>query len=199
MQSSLAIVLSLTLGFSPHPCVSIFGTGHIYLTLETFLGSSSTAFRTRRSFPYASRLLVSDGGFACHPDISLAPALPAAGCSFLSPSFLHIYTGTGISTCCPSTTPFGLALGPDLPWADEPSPGILRFSAGRILTCLFAYLYLHSHFLNLQHSFRYAFSALRTLLYRSYSSYDPAASVNDLSPVTFSAQNPWTSELLRTL
>ncbi len=27
LQSSLAIVLSLTLGFSPHPCVSIFGTG----------------------------------------------------------------------------------------------------------------------------------------------------------------------------
>ena len=168
MQSSLAIVLSLTLGFSPHPCVSIFGTGHIYLTLETFLGSSSTAFRTRRSFPYASRLLVSDGGFACHPDISLAPALPAAGCSFLSPSFLHIYTGTGISTCCPSTTPFGLALGPDLPWADEPSPGILRFSAGRILTCLFAYLYRHSHFLTLQHSFQYTFVVLRTLLYQLY-------------------------------
>ena len=92
MQSSLAIVLSLTLGFSPHPCVSIFGTGHIYLTLETFLGSSSTAFRTRRSFPYASRLLVSDGGFACHPDISLAPALPAAGSSFpLSVIPSHIY------------------------------------------------------------------------------------------------------------
>src|SRR5579862_8207058 len=28
------------------------------------------------------------------------------------------YTGTGISTRCPSTTPVGLALGPDLPWAD---------------------------------------------------------------------------------
>ena len=134
LQSSLAIVLSLTLGFSPHPCVSIFGTGHIYLTLETFLGSSSTAFRTRRSFPYASRLLVSDGGFACHPDISLAPALPAAGCSFLSPSFLHIYTGTGISTCCPSTTPFGLALGPDYPREDEPSSGNLGFSVRGILT-----------------------------------------------------------------
>src|SRR5680860_1292535 len=37
--------------------------------------------------------------------------------------------GTGISTCCPSTTPFGLALGPDLPWADEPSPGTLGHSA----------------------------------------------------------------------
>ena len=91
-------------------CVHFRYGSHI-LSLETFLGSSSTAFRTRLSFPYASRLLVSDGGFACHPDISLAPALPAAGCSFLSPSFLHIYTGTGISTCCPSTTPFGLALG----------------------------------------------------------------------------------------
>ena len=136
LQSSSAIVLSLTSGFSPCPCVSIFGTGHIYFTLETFLGSSSTAFRTRRSFPYASRLLVSDGGFACHPDISLAPALPAAGCSFLSPSCLHIYTGTGISTCCPSATPLGLTLGPDLPWADEPSPGNLRLSMAWILTML---------------------------------------------------------------
>ena len=104
--------------------------------LETFLGSSSTDFRTRRSFPFASRLRVVDGGFACHPAISLAPALPAAGFSFLSPSFLHIYTSTGISTCCPSTTPFGLALGPDLPRADEPSPGILGLSVCRILTCI---------------------------------------------------------------
>src|SRR5699024_2939610 len=28
------------------------------------------------------------------------------------------YTGTGISTRCPSTTPVGLALGPDSPWED---------------------------------------------------------------------------------
>ena len=104
--------------------------------LETFLGSSSTDFRTRRSFPFASRLRVVDGGFACHPAISLAPALPAAGFSFLSPSFLHIYTSTGISTCCPSTTPFGLALGPDLPRADQLYPGNLRYSAGRIPTFL---------------------------------------------------------------
>ena len=104
--------------------------------LETFLGSSSTDFRTRRSFPFASRLRVVDGGFACHPAISLAPALPAAGFSFLSPSFLHIYTSTGISTCCPSTTPFGLALGPDLPRADQLYPGILRYSAWRILTSI---------------------------------------------------------------
>ena len=45
-------------------------------------------------------------------------------------------TSTGISTCCPSPTPFGLSLGPDLPWVDEPSPGNLRLSTGEILTHL---------------------------------------------------------------
>ena len=40
--------------------------------------------------------------------------------------------GTGISTCCPSPTIFVLGLGPDLPWADEPSPGNLGLS-----TCAF--------------------------------------------------------------
>ena len=42
----------------------------------------------------------------------------------------------GISTCCPSATPFGLALGPDLPRADQLYPGNLGYSAGRIPTFL---------------------------------------------------------------
>ena len=46
------------------------------------------------------------------------------------------YSSTGISTCCPSTTSFDLALGPDLPRADQLYPGILGYSAGRILTFL---------------------------------------------------------------
>jgi hypothetical protein len=55
----------------------------------------------------------------------------------LRPHFSHASDGsTGISTCCPSPTPSGLGLGPDLPWADEPSPGILRFSTVKILTLL---------------------------------------------------------------
>ena len=47
-----------------------------------------------------------------------------------------IYDSTGISTCCPSTTDFSLALGPDLPRADQLYPGNLGYSAERILTFL---------------------------------------------------------------
>src|SRR6201991_1283938 len=48
------------------------------------------------------------------------------------------FAGTGISTRCPSTTPVGLALGPDLPWADWPGPGTLGLSAGKVLTFFIA-------------------------------------------------------------
>ena len=44
--------------------------------------------------------------------------------------------GTGISTSCPSPTTFVLGLGPDLPWADEPSPGNLGLSTCRFLACI---------------------------------------------------------------
>ena len=56
--------------------------------------------------------------------------------SLLRPS-LSINNGTGILTRCPSTTLFSLALGPDLPSADEPSGGNLGFSGYRILTYIF--------------------------------------------------------------
>ena len=46
------------------------------------------------------------------------------------------HCGTGISTCCPSATPLGLALGPDLPRADQLYSGNLGYSAGRIPTFL---------------------------------------------------------------
>ena len=51
------------------------------------------------------------------------------------PTFLATHS-TGISTCCPSATPCGLALGPDLPRADQLYPGNLGYSAGRIPTFL---------------------------------------------------------------
>ena len=56
----------------------------------------------------------------------------------VTPSVKHYLLGTGILTCCPSPTPFGLGLGPDLPWAESPGPGTLRFSVGEILAPLIA-------------------------------------------------------------
>ena len=55
--------------------------------------------------------------------------------SFRVPTVLSI-CGTGISTCCPSATLFSLALGPDLPRADQLYPGNLGYSAWRIPTSI---------------------------------------------------------------
>ena len=45
-----------------------------------------------------------------------------------------VHTSTGILTCCPSITPFGLTLGADSPYADERCVGNLRLSASGNLT-----------------------------------------------------------------
>ena len=58
--------------------------------------------------------------------LALSPCVPT----------VLLYHSTGISTCYPSTTSFDLALGPDLPSADQLYAGNLRYSAGRILTFL---------------------------------------------------------------
>jgi hypothetical protein len=119
--------------------------------------------------------------------------------SCVPPSLITDYGGTGISTCCPSTTPFGLALGPDLPWADEPTPGTLRLSADRILTCLFV---THTGILtSVQSTSPYGLTSTRTQ--RSPTQDIQSMSSHSFggvfSPVTFSAQSHSTSELLRTL
>ena len=76
----------------------------------------------------------------CHPDLPkwLVPRLHRAFHSRL-PLSLRVptvlsYRSTGISTCCPSATTLVLALGPDLPRADQLYSGNLGYSAIRILT-----------------------------------------------------------------
>ena len=78
----------------------------------------------------------------CAPDLpgALLPRLRAAfhSAPVLStrvPTVLS-YCSTGISTCCPSATAFALALGPDLPRADQLYSGNLGYSAVRIPTLL---------------------------------------------------------------
>ena len=114
--------------------------------------------------------------------------------SFCVPTFL-IYRSTGISTCCPSATSSDLALGPDLPRADQLYPGILGYSANRILTyfsLLIPAFSLQCSPLLLTVQLLPAFNApLPTLRFRSFGSM--------FQPRTFSAQDLSTSELLRTL
>ena len=133
MPSSLTTLLPPALGSSPHPPVSVYGTG-TYETIAAFLGSQLTCFATFISLPVTvlpcetdlpiSRLPCLDRSF--HSRLTL---------SFCVPTVLSICS-TGISTCYPSTTTLVLALGPDLPRADQLYSGNLGYSADRILTYL---------------------------------------------------------------
>ena len=116
--------------------------------------------------------------------------------SFCVPTVLLQYS-TGISTCYPSTTPLGLALGPDLPRADQLYPGNLRYSAGRILTFLSLLIPAFS-LLNrprlLPVPLRPVNNAPLPICIRRSLSFGSV-----FQPRTFSAQDLSTSELLRTL
>ena len=105
------------------------------------------------------------------------------------------HRSTGISTCCPSATTLVLALGPDLPRADQLYPGNLGYSAGRILTFLSLLIPAFSLPCSPQ--------LLSVLLHPACNA--PLPTLRFLSfgdafqPRTFSAQDLSTSELLRTL
>ena len=116
--------------------------------------------------------------------------------SFCVPTFL-IYRSTGISTCCPSATSFDLALGPDLPRADQLYPGNLRYSAKRILTSFSLLIPAFSLLKNpllLSVQLRLFKNAPLPTCIRRFLSFGSV-----FQPRTFSAQNLSTSELLRTL
>ena len=120
--------------------------------------------------------------------------------SYLSAS-LHLNCYFAVQEYLPvfrSPTLFSLGLGPDLPRADEPSPGILRLSANRILTYFLA---THSCILTSDtSSIPYSTPSLayRTLFYQHVKDMFHCFG-GYLSPVTFSARKLLTSELLRTL
>ena len=188
------MLLPSALGFSPHPPVSVYGTGAIQ-TIAAFLDAWLTLFPTLISVRFTS----SD----CRTDlpVRLLPRLRRAFHSRLVlstrvPTVL-LYRGTGISTCCPSVTSFDLALGPDLPRADQLYSGNLRYSAGRILTFLSllipAFSLLNSPLL-LPVQLRPVKNAPLPINIRQFPSFGSV-----FQPRTFSAQDLSTSELLRTL
>ena len=107
------------------------------------------------------------------------------------------YDSTGISTCCPSATSFDLALGPDLPRADQLYPGNLGYSAVRIPTLLSLLIPAFSLLkdpLLLTVQLRLFKIAPLPMYLRTFLSFGVV-----FQPRTFSAQDLSTSELLRTL
>ena len=133
LPNSLTMLLPSALGFSPHPPVSVYGTG-TYNTIAAFLGTWLTRFVTLSSLHITSLDCMADLPTILlprlyrffHSRLELCPCVPT----------VLLPCGTGIPTCYPSTTSFDLALGPDLPSADQLYAGNLRYSAVRILTLL---------------------------------------------------------------
>ena len=136
LPSSLTMVLPFVLEFSSRLPVSVCGTG----TSRLFSGFSRQRgfIRFASLFRSPSALRFSTDVLHYLPSLRLGRTFPSVRSNYPPVSPLHTASvgGTGISTRCPSPTPFGLGLGPDLPWADEPSPGNLRLSTGRFLASL---------------------------------------------------------------
>ena len=157
---------------------------------------------------------------------TLEPPIPTDGQPNLLRPPIALKSGTGILTCFPSTTHFCLALGADSPYADERCVGNLGFSASGLFTRFIAThvnirtsdtssnllkspssayrtLPYHARFTKLTVIHSTLFNAFRRFATASLSinlvKRASAASVIDLSPVTSSAQDDSTSELLRFL
>ena len=112
LPSSLTIVRSLTLGFSPHLPVSVYGTGTLDLTSGFSWQREIDRFS---SFASPSQLNLRCADLPTHQPHCLDTLNQRCARSILlRPHVVQtILGGTGISTCCPSPTPFGLGLGPD--------------------------------------------------------------------------------------
>ena len=133
LPSSLTMLLPPALGFSPHPPVSVYGTG-ICHTIAAFLDSWNPALRYFCSLRITA--LHCRAGFLTLLLLRLRQSSHSwLAVSFCVPTVL-MTDGTGISTCCPSTTLFSLALGPDFPRADQLYSGNLGYSAWRIPTSI---------------------------------------------------------------
>ena len=109
LSSSLTAVISSALGCSPHQPVSVLVRAPL-ISLDAFPGTLSSSFGSRprhHLWDYAADLPTASLGLVRG---RLTPRLPSRIRHTIGQT---IFGGTGMLTRCPSTTPFGLALGPD--------------------------------------------------------------------------------------
>ena len=180
MPSSFTRVLSSALGFSPCPPVSVCGTVPIQLKLRGF----SWKHGIDHFAPHgnsSSRLEIVIPDLPRITFYTLKPGYPTPGWSNLLRPPIAVMRGTGILTCFPSTTPFGLALGADSPCADYRCAGNLGLSANGFFT---RFIVTHVSIRTSDTSsmpLGTPSQAYRTLPYHAYC-YASAASVYGLSP-----------------
>ena len=113
LPSSLTTLLPLALGFSPHPPVSVCGTGTFILdrgfSRQCRIKRFGTYFPSPSRLRNILRICLQD-----YPFLLGEPFQQLARSISLRPLFSQTNNGgTGISTCCPSPTLFSLGLGPD--------------------------------------------------------------------------------------
>ena len=189
------MLLPSALGFSPHPPVSVYGTG-AWRAIAAFLGGGSMLFATSSSLRVAPPAPAC--GFSCMPPPALAPGFPFPACT--SPprprsSVSMRYRNLNLLSIGYASPP---RLRPRLPQGRSALPWNPWISGRKDSHLPLA---THSGILSSYPStapYGTASSALRMLLYQPYR-YGSTASVSCFSPGTFSAQGLSTSELLRTL
>ena len=111
LPSSLTRVFPRTLGFSPRLPVSVLVRAPPR-SLEVFLGSMGSPASHEASSNVSAFL---QGGFACPAAYALSRGRPEPRPATLlrHPVVVTLRGGTGMSACCASATPVGLALAPD--------------------------------------------------------------------------------------
>ena len=134
MPSSLTRVLSFVLGFSPRPPASVCGTGTLTIVSAFSCQRGFTCFATLISLPIMAQS--TSAYFTTELPNHLDRLYHQPAHAILLRQRVTHKGGTGISTSCPSPTTIVLGLGPDLPWADEPSPGNLGLSTAVFLALL---------------------------------------------------------------
>ena len=131
----------------------------------------------------SSRLSLDFPDLPGKPAYTLKPGQPSPGQhSLLRPPFA-VAPSTGILTCFPSTTPFGLALGVDSPCPDWRWTGTLGLPASGLFTrFIVTYVSIRtSDTSSMPHST--PSQAYRTLPYPTTHSVAAAASVHGLAPL----------------
>ena len=114
LPSSFTRVLSSALVFSTRPPVSVWGTVVYSLKLRGFSWKHGIDhFPRSYKNGSSSHLGLRDPDLPKSPAYVLKPGQPSPGQPNLLRHPIAAISGTGILTCFPSTTPFGLALGAD--------------------------------------------------------------------------------------